>query len=102
MKNILNFFLLFHPVRLLKNIINNWCIKQTQRLRYMNPQTSIAAWKDLVSIWKKESECVVRQNVNIVCSPLSKRTLKSKKRLYRSFKEKTIATLNMQGSVETA
>ena len=61
MKNILNFFLLYDPVHLLKNIINNWCIEVTHRLRYMNLQTSIAAWKDLVSIWKKESECVVRQ-----------------------------------------
>ena len=43
-------FLLYDLVHLLKNIRNNWCTEQTQQLRYMNPGTAIAAWKNLVSI----------------------------------------------------
>ena len=37
-------------------------LEKTQRLRYVDPQTgktTIAAWKDLISTYKKESECLV-------------------------------------------
>ena len=43
-------FLLYETIHLLKNIRNNWCTENAQRLRYVDRDagnTAIAAWKDL-------------------------------------------------------
>ena len=51
---------------------NNWSTEKTQRPRYADADTgntAIAAWKDLVSVYKKESEYIVKQT-SISCAAL--------------------------------
>ena len=91
---------------MLKNIRNNWCTEKSQKLKYFDIEkntTAIACWRDLVAPYKKESEGIVKQTTLSFSALYPTNFEKQKVSLaLQVFNEKTVAALEIQGSMETA
>ena len=98
--------LLYDPVHLLKNIRNNWCTEKMQKLEYTDPETKttgIACWSDLVHVYKRESEGIVKQSKLDFTTLYPNNFDKQKVSLTLNiFNEKTVAALRLEGREETA
>ena len=99
-------FLLYDPVHLLKNIRNNWCTEKSQRFTYFDAEnncTGIASWWDLISIYQRESEGVVKETT-LSCAALYPTNFEKQKvsLALQVFNEKTVTALKTQDSKETA
>ena len=89
-------FLFYDPVHLLKSIRNNWCTEKTQ-------QTDVDKWNDIISIYKKEAEGLLKETNPSFAAPYPTNFEKQKVSLaLQIFDEKTVTALEIQGSKETA
>ena len=86
-------YLMCDPVHLFKNIRNNWVSEKTQILKFREPGTHrevTATWKDLISVYKEESNNMLKltkldhqtlwpnnfekQKVHLVCNVFNEKT----------------------------
>ena len=57
------FFLLYDPVHLMKNIRNNWVSEKTKTLEFKDPDTGrvvLAKWDNIVRIYKEKETNIVK------------------------------------------
>ena len=99
-------FLIYDPTHLLKNIRNNWCTEKMQMLKYTDPETKksgTACWKDLVQVYNRECEGIIKQTGLNFPSLYPNNFEKHKVSLALNvFSEKTVSALRIYGKEETA
>ena len=102
-----NIFSVNHPIaNRVKNIRNNWCTEKCQKLKYFDPERKVlatASWSDLLTIYKNESACIVKETPLTFPSLYPTNFDKQKVSLVLNvFSEKTEAVLRKNGFNETA
>ena len=89
-----------------KNIRNNWITEKTQTLRFTDPDTGKtleARWRDLIKIYKEESETIIK-NTKLDYSTLYPTNLEKEKvhLACNIFNEKTSVELLCRGNTDAA
>ena len=106
-------YLILQKIRNTKNFhyftilfMNNWCTEKMQKLEYTDPEsktTGIACWSDLVHVYKREPEEIVKQSKLDFTTLCPNNFDKQKVSLALNiFNEKTVAALRLEGREETA
>ena len=99
------FFLLYDPVYLMKNIHNNWVSEKTKTLEFKDPDTGrvvLAKWDDIVRIYKEETNIVKLTKLNFRSLYPNHFEKQKVQLVFNIFNEKTVARLEENLTTDTA
>lgn len=97
-------FLLSDPVHLLKNIRNNWLTEQSQEIEFFSGTSkAVARWRSLQNLFHADERSLVTRTsltkTAVSPSPIERQNVKY---VMQVFSESTVASLKLQGDLETA